>query len=205
MTIPDDISAESASEFFTEGRHVCMIFDDEMQCRRIISQYFVSGLRRGEAVRYAADATPLDEIRAWLLELDDDIPEGASFSVFSAEEFYCSSGCFDPQEMISAMLPRFEQLREAGYTGIRSCGEMTWALKGIPGSDSLLEYEARLNTVAGTFPHTGICLYDARLFDGATLFKILAVHPYMIAQGQIVQNPFYVRPEEFFAQSGISF
>jgi hypothetical protein len=42
-----------------------------------------------------------------------------------------------------------------------------------------------------------MCLYDARLFDGATLFKVLQVHPYMIARGQIVRNPFYVRPEEF--------
>jgi hypothetical protein len=44
-----------------------------------------------------------------------------------------------------------------------------------------------------------MCQYDARLFDGATLFKVLQVHPYIIAQGQIVRNPYYIKPEDFKA------
>ena len=77
---------------------------------------------------------------------------------------------------------------------------MTWALRCLSDSDRLMEYEALLNTVTDTFPHSGMCQYDARIFDGATLFKVLRVHPYMIVQGQIVNNPFYVRPEEFMAE-----
>jgi hypothetical protein len=80
---------------------------------------------------------------------------------------------------------------------VRSSGEMSWTLRDIPGSDRWLEYETLLNTVTGTFPHTEMCLYDARLFDGATLFKVLQVHPYMVADGQSVRNPFYLGPEEF--------
>jgi hypothetical protein len=45
-----------------------------------------------------------------------------------------------------------------------------------------------------------MCQYDARRFDGATLFKVLQVHPYMVAQGQIVRNPFYLKPEEFLEE-----
>jgi hypothetical protein len=77
---------------------------------------------------------------------------------------------------------------------------MTWALKDIPGSDQLLEYEVLLNTVISAFPHTGMCQYDARIFDGASLFKVLQVHPFMIAHGQIVSNPYYIRPEEYVAE-----
>jgi hypothetical protein len=44
-----------------------------------------------------------------------------------------------------------------------------------------------------------MCQYDARRFDGATLYKVLQVHPYMVAQGQLVQNPYYVKPDEFLA------
>jgi hypothetical protein len=32
------------------------------------------------------------------------------------------------------------------------------------------------------------------------LFKVLQIHPYMIAQGQVVRNPFYIKPEEFLAK-----
>jgi hypothetical protein len=99
------------------------------------------------------------------------------------------------------MVSRYATARKAGYRGSRACGEMTWALRSIPGSDRLLEYEALINTISETFPYFGMCQYDARLFDGATLFKVLQVHPYMVAQGQIVRNPFYVLPEEFLFQS----
>jgi hypothetical protein len=101
------------------------------------------------------------------------------------------------------MLSRFDMARQAGYPGSRACGEMSWTLRDIPGADRFLEYEVRLNTITETFPYIGMCQYDARLFDGATLFKVLQVHPFMIAQGQLVRNPFYIKPEEFLAGLGM--
>jgi len=189
-------------ERFPEGIHICMIFDRDEDRQKIVSEYLTAGLRQGELVRYAVDVTTPEQVRSWLLELGVELPpEGGPFSVFKAENFYCPNGRFEPREMIDGMLPRFEKFREAGYSGVRSCGEMTWAFKGIPGSDRLLEYEALLNTVAGTFPHTGMCLYDARLFDGATLFKVLQVHPWMIVRGKIIQNPYFISPQEFIKES----
>ena len=79
---------------------------------------------------------------------------------------------------------------------------MSWALRGIPGSEGLIEYEALINTISQTQPVTPICQYDARRFDGATLLNVLRVHPLMIVQGRIVHNPYYITPEEFFARSG---
>ena len=77
---------------------------------------------------------------------------------------------------------------------------MTWVFRGIPGSEHFLEYEVRLNMITETFPYIGMCQYDARRFDGATLYKVLQVHPYMVAQGQIVRNPFYLKPEEILEE-----
>ena len=68
---------------------------------------------------------------------------------------------------------------------------MTWALKGVPGSDKLIEYESGINNLIESHPMTVICQYDANQFDGATLMDVLRVHPYMIAQGRIVSNPYY--------------
>ncbi|MBI5030860.1 MAG: MEDS domain-containing protein [Chloroflexi bacterium] len=188
-------------EVLPESCHMCFIYDDEAQRQKIVSEYLAAGLKHGELVRYAADMTSSEEIHSWLLQLGIAPPQDDSFSVFKAESFYCPNGQFDPGKMIAGMLPRYAQLKKAGYKGIRSCGEMTWALRGIPGSNRLLEYEALLSTVTGDFPHTGMCLYDAKHFDGITLFQVLQVHPYMIAQGQIVRNPFYLKPEEFLAES----
>lgn len=188
-------------ELFPQGAHVCLIYDSEEQHQKIVSEYMAAGLRQGEQVRYFTDTTTPEKIRSWLLELGVELPDDESFSISKAESAYCPDGQFEPRKMINGSVHRFDHAKKAGYSGVRSCGEMTWALKGIPGSERFLEYEALLNTVTGTFPHSGMCQYDARLFDGITLFKVLQLHPYMIAQGQIVRNPFYVRSEEFLADS----
>lgn len=185
-----------------ESCHVCLIYETEEQRQKIISEYIAEGLRRGEVVRYFTDKTTPESIRSWLVELGvelSDAEKDGSFAISKAESAYCPEGNFEPQKMIDRSVNRYEQAKKAGYAGSRACGEMTWVFNGIPGSDRFLEYETLLNTVTSTFPHSGMCQYDARLFDGATLFRILQIHPYMIAQGQIVRNPFYTRPEEFNA------
>jgi hypothetical protein len=192
-------------EVFPECHHLCLIYDSEEQRRKIVSGFLAAGVERGELVRYFADATTPEEVRAWLLEMGVELrkaEEDGAFGIIKAESAYCPSGRFVPREVIENMVSRYAMARKAGYGGSRACGEMSWALRDIPGADRLLEYEARINMITETFPYIGMCQYDARLFDGATLFRVLQVHPYMIAQGQIVMNPFYIKPEEFLAELG---
>jgi hypothetical protein len=176
-----------------------LIYDNEEQRRKIVSEYLAAGLKRGEIVRYFADTTSPDDIRTWLSEIGIEPKEDDSFRIIKAESSYCPNGSFVPQQVIDNAVSRYDMAKNAGYSGSRACGEMGWALRGIPGSDRLLEYEAGLNLIENDFPRIGMCQYDARRFDGALLFKVLQVHPYMIAQGQLVRNPFYIRPEEFLA------
>ncbi len=190
-------------EVLPECHHLCLIYDSEEQRRKIVSEFLTAGIRQGELVRYFADTTSPKEIRAWLLEAGVEVPkaeEDGAFGITKAESAYCPSGRFVPQEVIGNMVSRYAIARKAGYRGSRACGEMSWALRDIPGADRFLEYEVRINTITETFPYIGMCQYDARLFDGATLFNILQVHPFMIARGQIVRNPFYIKPEEFLAK-----
>jgi hypothetical protein len=197
-----EIDRAFTQEDFPECHHLCLIYDSEEQRRHIVSQFLAAGLKRGELVRYFADTTSPKEVRAWLSETGVELPkleEDGTFGIFNAESAYCPSGRFEPQEVIENMTFRFDMARKAGYRGSRACGEMSWALGGIPGSERVLEYEVRINMICETFPYIGMCQYDARLFDGATLFKVLQVHPYMVALGQIVRNPFYINPEEFMA------
>ncbi|MBI5030861.1 MAG: MEDS domain-containing protein [Chloroflexi bacterium] len=198
-----EIDLGFTQEIFPDCHHVCLIYDNEGQRRKIVSEYLAAGIKRGDLVRYFADTTAPEEVRAWLLEKGielDKAEQQGHFAIVKAENAYCPSGQFVPPQVIENMLSRYAMAKQAGYHGSRACGEMTWALHGIPGSDRLLEYEIRINTITETFPYVGMCQYNARLFDGATLFKVLQVHPYMIAQGQIVRNPYYHKPEEFLSK-----
>lgn len=186
-------------EDFPESAHICLVFDNEEERRKIVSRYLSAGLKRGEQVRYMTDTATPDEVRSWLAQMGVVLPEereNGPFLILEAEKFYTPAGRFEPKGSISRMLPRLDASKQAGYSGSRVTGEMSWALRGMPGAEQLLEYEAMLTAVSHPFPHMGMCQYDARRFDGATLFRVLQVHPYMVAHGQIVRNPFFLKSGE---------
>jgi hypothetical protein len=199
MNNQEEIEIGFTQEIRPDCHHLCLIYDDDAQRQKIVSAYLGVGVKRGEIVRYFADTTTPEEVRAWLLEMGIELKDDDAMRVVKAENAYCPSGSFVPQQVLNNAASRYAMAKEAGYTGSRVSGEMSWVLRNIPGSERLLEYEIGLNMIQDDFPHIGMCQYDARLFDGATLFQILQVHPYMIAQERIVRNPFYIKPDEFLA------
>jgi hypothetical protein len=123
------------------------------------------------------------------------------FTISRAVDVYCSDSQFVPENTLQKLRQMHENSLSEAYSGTRLTGEMTWALReGIQGTERLMEYEALVNNVLLEYPLTAICQYDARRFDGATLFDVLNVHPMMIIRGQVVRNPYYLEPEVFLAK-----
>jgi hypothetical protein len=109
----------------------------------------------------------------------------------TVRETYFPNGSFEPDAMLARLRASYEEAIAAGHAGARFAGEMTWALRGIPGSDRIIECESRINDLVKEAPMTVMCQYDLRQFDGATMFDVLSVHPIMIVGGHILRNPFY--------------
>lgn len=185
-------------ERFEAGTHMCLVFRDENERKRIVSKFIESGIMDDERVGYFADTATPSEVAKWLKELDVDLDEAiseASFSVDEAEQVYCGGGYFDPEIMLEKLRETFRNSKAKGYPNTRVTGEMSWALKGIPGSHRLIEYESKVNKVLETHPVTAMCQYDANKFSGSLIYKALQVHPYMVVSGQLVENPYYIQEE----------
>lgn len=193
-------------ELFPEGTHMCLIYDDEEERKQIIGQFLAKGIECGEKVFYFADTMTPGETDVWLQNMGITLPKDRSdgaLEVIDAVQAYCPNGRFVLSEVLTKLRGHYDDAIAAGCTGARVSGEASWALRGIPGSERLLEYEALVNTIVKTHPIIPVCQYDARRFDGATLLNVLKVHPLMIVKGTILQNPYYVAPEEFLSQLGI--
>ncbi|MEE4365110.1 MAG: MEDS domain-containing protein [Desulfotignum sp.] len=185
---------------YAAGTHMCLIYNDEAERRQIITKFLEGGLKTGEKVAYFVNEISPGDVRAWLEEMDITIPQknlDAAFTAAEAQKTYCPDGTFIPERMLATLRDFYDQSVEQGYPHCRVSGEMGWALKNLPGSDRLMEYESRINVLVTTHPVTAVCQYDAGRFDGATILKCLEVHPYMIVRGQVVHNPYYMTPEEF--------
>lgn len=193
-------------ERFSEGCHMCYIYNDEIERREVMARFIESGVADNEYTFYLVDSMPKAEMQAHLQQMGIHLPPAADeqrFSVLQAETTYCPDHAFSPDTMLDTLKSLYEQSVADGFAGCRGMGEMTWALRGIPGSERLVEYESRINIVVRTHPLTAICQYDAGRFDGATIFNILSVHPMMVVRGQVVKNPYYIPPEEFLARHAV--
>ena len=84
-----------------------------------------------------------------------------------------------------------------GYSFYRLVGEMTWALRDAPGVEHLVGYESELNRVTATYPVVVLCLYDLDRFSGEVVVNIVKTHPQVLIQGILVENLYYVGPDEF--------
>ena len=181
------------------GTHICYIFNDDAERRECISRFVQSGLKNGENVGYFVASLTPEKFLESLSTLGLDM-HGVKdlLDVRPAEQVYMPDQTFQPDRMLATLTPYHKHGIERGCPGTRISGEMEWALKGFPGSDRLIEYEARINDNIVESPSTIICQYDARIFSGETIFGVLSVHPMMIIRGQVVRNPYYLTPAEYF-------
>jgi hypothetical protein len=183
--------------FMNVGDHICAFYRGDGERDDVLLPYIKVGLESGDRCVCVVDRTDPDQVRAAVgAEGRDEV------TLLRSEESYLLGGRFSPNDMLSfweeAARYAFD---EEGFEFLRAAGEMTWALRDLPGVELLVSYEAQLNRFLPKYPQTILCLYDLERFtDGQVLIDILRTHPSVLMSGMVVDNPWYVEPDEFLGQ-----
>ena len=181
-------------ERYPEGTHICYLYNSDEERRRILPLFARHALLENEAFGYLADVPTRAQLPEAIAELDlATALMGAPGRVELATsmEGYYPDGSFDPETLLASLRGKYERARAAGLRGARLAGEMDWALRGVPGTERIVECESRINQLVKETPITVMCQYDLRKFDGGMMFDVMNVHPVMIVGGHILRNPFY--------------
>ncbi len=182
------------------GDHLCCLYETEAEHRALLTPFLRQGLERGEKVLYMVDAHTAETILCYLrddgLEVEPYLASG-QLGLLTIEETYTREGSFDPERMIALLQAETERALAQGYAALRVTGEMTWVLRGLPGSERLIEYEARLNTFLAGSRCLAICQYDRRRFAPAVLLDVLTTHPLVVVGTTVYRNLYYIPPAEF--------
>lgn len=177
--------------------HICGFFDSKEQQYEVIIPYILEGLEKNEKVINILEGNRHSEHCRCLTNNGVSITEKLSsgqFEVLASENTYIKDGTFAAEKMYKMLEQTLLSASRAGYESTRACGDMVWALKNLPGTDELLEYEASLNLLTPKHSVSLICMYDINSFSQSTLTDILLTHPYVIKDGKINKNPHYVEP-----------
>ncbi len=181
------------------GDHLCCIYNTEKEHRAILAPFLRLGLDRGEKVLYITDVRAYKVILDYLhdegIEAEPYLQSG-QFGILAANEAYTRDGVFDPDKMITLLQNEENCALKEGYSALRVTGEMSWALRGLPGSERLIEYEAKLNDFFLKSKSLAICQYDRRRFKPDLLLDVLCTHPIAVIGTNFYDNFYYIPSSE---------
>jgi PAS domain S-box-containing protein len=181
------------------GDHLCILYRTEKEHSHVFTEFLRQGLERNEKTLYIIDAHSADTILEYLksdgIDVEEYVTEG-QIIILTADESYTKNGIFDPDKMIQVLSQETEQALKEGYSALRVTGEMSWALRNLPGSERLIEYENKLNEFFPTARCLAICQYNMQKFEADILLQVLHTHPFAIIDAEIYDNFYYIPPEE---------
>jgi len=180
--------------------HLCCLYETEEEHRALLAPYLRQGLELGEKVLYIVDAHTAETVLKYLrdggVKVEPYLANG-QLSILTPGDAYMQDGTFDPDRMIDLLRSETERALAEGYSALRVTGEMTWALRGLPGAERLIEYEAKLNRFFPGSKCLALCQYDRRRFQPDMLLDVLATHPIAVVGTEIYNNPYYIPPTDF--------
>jgi hypothetical protein len=188
----------------SNGDHVC-VFCRGGERDELLLPFLADGLSAGDRCLAVVDTSEPEEVLDALDRGGVDAHPADQLTVLASRDVYLTDRGFDMEGMLDFYGAELRGVAEgrSGYDCIRTAGEMSWALRDIPGVGDLLAYEARVNQVLAANPEAAaisLCLYDVERFDAELIVGVLRTHPKVVMGGTVIDNPFYIQPEEFLLQ-----
>ncbi len=183
--------------------HACAFFDSRDIEYSVLGSYYKDGLVAGEKVIHIVQPALHGDHRARLRKLGVDVEVSelrGALEILSTDDTYLAGGRFDPDKMLATIDSAIATAKEKGFPRARLMGNMGWAFQGAPGSEHLIEYEARVNDVLSRTRQPAICVYDTAKLSGAMMLDILRSHPLTIVNGAVHENPFFTPPDILLAE-----
>jgi hypothetical protein len=192
-----------AGSQLSETRHVCAFFNSDDEEYRVLLPFIKDGFECGDKAVHVVTADRRRDHLQRLAAVGIDATaaqQSGQFELRTDTETYLRDGRFDQDRMLEV----FEQLAsgdaKGGFPLSRIVCHMDWAAEGRSYVDNLVEFESRVNDVWRHHDDAIICVYDLAKFGGDTVVDIMRTHPMIIIGGILLQNPFFVPPEEFLRE-----
>ena len=175
-----------SGEPFRQGQHICAVYENAEEQLAVAVAYLADGLNKHERCVYVADsASALEAFRLQLRTagVDADAAEAAgALLLWTKDRAHLVDGHFDCERMLRMLNDAVEHALNDGFTGLRTCGDMSWLLDNAPGSEQVVEYEAVLNQFFRNVRGLGMCQYDRHCLPAVLLERAgMAAHSSVVS------------------------
>ena len=183
------------------GDHVCAFYRRPTERDEILLPYLLGGLTAGSKCTCVVDSCTPAYVLEQLGERVEVQPyvDARQLEVLDSDSTYFDGGGFLPARMLQFWASKARWPGAAENHVVRNIGDMTWAHRDKPGVADLAMYESELNRIIGGYPQIVLCLYDLNRTDGAMVLDVLKTHPKAMLGGMVIDNPYYLEPDDFLA------
>lgn len=172
--------------------HVGVFYRGDAERDAFVVPLLAAALTADCGVVYVCDCDAPHRVAAQLAGSSPDIEEALAAEqvrIIAADDVYLADGCFEPDRTVGIYQGEVARAARRGYPVTCVIGEMSWSLRGCPGTERLLEYEARYAEEFDAAPAITLCLYDLERTRGEHLFDLLRLHTRVVLNGIEMQNP----------------
>lgn len=197
----DSVELGVSSVVLAPGDHLCIFYRGAEERDSVLLPYLREGVTAGDKCICVVDTVDPEQVLQALWD-DSASTDGIDtcLELMASRESYLADNEFRTDVMLAFWEQGMRTALDNGFGFIRAAGEMTWALRDVPGVDQLIPYEAELNRNLRGYPQVILCFYDLEQFtNGQLLLDVMRTHPKVLLGGTVVDNPWYVEPDEFLA------
>jgi len=184
------------------GDHICGFYRKPSERDDILIPFLAEGLQAGDKCTCVVDSCDPDAVLGTLAEqlAVEPFVSVRQLEVLDSESTYLADGGFLPGRMLEFWEAKARQAPRSSGTGItRNIGDMSWAHRSPSAVGELIGYESELNRIMSNFPQVNLCLYDLTRCSGDLIMDVLKTHPKALLGGTVIDNPYYLAPDEFLA------
>jgi hypothetical protein len=188
---------------FTPGDHVCALFYTDLQRDQILLPYIQAGLVAGDKCVCVVDSVPTADVLTGLrpgVDVDGCVASH-QLDVRAPLEAYVRAGEFTTENVMDYWTASVTSaLGPDHYPFFRALGEMPSEWQEGPERISFFQFESELNQFPPG-PHFILCLYNVAHFGGSVVMNVLKTHPKVLLGGQVFENPYYLSPDRYLAET----
>jgi hypothetical protein len=200
VTLPNRVVLGIGGLEAEPGDHICGVFSGEQERDQVLIPFLKAGLASGDKCICVIDGTVPGEIVATLGLADEAATASRQLEVISASQMYLRSGRFSADEVIGIWKATISDAMYAGQFDVVRAVE-TWSLREVlPDLTELLTLESEMNRYLPLYPQVVVCLYDLDRFGSGALIDLVMTHTRMLVGGMVIENPYYLTPDEVLAK-----
>jgi hypothetical protein len=185
------------------GDHICGVFSGEAERDQVLIAFLRAGLAAGDKCICVVDGTAPGEIVTALGPSGQAaaLTAGKQLEVIGASDLYLRSGRFSADEVIGAWKAAVSAAMYAGEFDVVRAVE-AWSRRDVlPDMYELLVLESEMNRYLPLYPQVIVCLYDIDRFGSGALYNLVMTHRQMLMGGMLIENPYYLTPDEVLART----